>query len=197
MDSFEWNKIFMAVLGSVLILLFVREISAMVYHVDSPKTPAYTVAVLEDASGPKVEKPKVDFAALIVEANVAKGKNAAEACIGCHTFEQGAPNGSGPNLWDIVGKPVASVAGFGGYSSGAGSLAATGGVWDYEKLNNFLLAPKKYAPRTSMAYSGIKRDKKRADVIAYLRSLSDNPVPLPVPATAEETPEAPAIPTEG
>ena len=56
--------------------------------------------------------------------------------------------------------------------------------WDYEHLNHFLAAPKAYIPVTAMGFAGLKKDDERANVIAYLRSLSENPAPLPDPAAA-------------
>ena len=81
----------------------------------------------------------------------------------------------GPNLWDVVGRAKASVNGY-GYSS---ALQEKGGEWSYAHLDAFLLNPKLYAKGTKMSFSGLKKASDRAAVIAYLRSLSDSPKPLP------------------
>ena len=51
--------------------------------------------------------------------------------------------------------------------------------WDYDHLNHFLTSPKAYAPGTKMTFAGISKDSDRANVIAYLRTLADEPPPLP------------------
>jgi cytochrome c len=81
----------------------------------------------------------------------------------------------GPNLWDVVGNKQAHIAGF-GYSP---ALQAAGGTWDYEKMNAFLANPKAAVPGTRMAFAGMRRADDRANLIAYLRTLSDSPRPLP------------------
>ena len=117
---------------------------------------------------------------MVASADVARGKTLAKACTACHNFDKGVKNGVGPNQWDLVGRKKESVAGF-KYS---GKLAAQGGdVWTYGELNKFLANPKAYAPGTKMAYAGIKKSEDRAAVLAYLRSLSD--APKPVPSAAE------------
>ena len=79
-------------------------------------------------------------------------------------------------LWTLVNRPIASHEGF-SYSDALSEKKDQ--VWDYDHLNHFLTSPKSYAPGTKMSFAGISKDQERADVIAYLRSLSDNPAPLP------------------
>lgn len=102
----------------------------------------------------------------IIVGDIESGRKAASVCKSCHSFEQGGKNRSGPNLWNIAGKDIASVPGF-KYSK---ALASLDGNWDDEKLDKFLKKPRKFVPGTSMAI-GIKKDKRRADIIAYLKSL--------------------------
>lgn len=125
----------------------------------------------------------VDFATLMASADAGKGRRSAQLCSACHTFEKGAGNGVGPNLWDIVGRDIAAVAGF-NYSA---ALAGVEGAWTYERLNEFLEDPAGWAPGNKMAFLGVRRAADRANIVAYLRSMSDNPQPLPEPAPAEET----------
>jgi cytochrome c len=114
---------------------------------------------------------------LLASANVDAGRQAAQRlCASCHNFAQGGPNGVGPNLYDIVGSPHARVAGF-NYSAANRALADK--PWDYEALNAFLARPATAMPGTRMAFAGISNTQQRADVIAFLRSLSPNPKPLP------------------
>lgn len=113
---------------------------------------------------------------LIASADVARGKTIAKACTACHNFDKGGKNGVGPNQWDLLGRKKEAVSGF-KYS---GKLAAQGGdTWTYGELNKFLTNPKVYAPGTKMAYAGVKKPEDRAALLAYLRTLSDSPKPLP------------------
>jgi cytochrome c len=117
----------------------------------------------------------VDIMALIKAADPAKGQSIAKKCVTCHTFDQGGAAKVGPNLWNVVGGPHAHMQGF-NYSA---AMKASTGSWDYASLDQFLTSPKAYIPGTKMSFAGLKKPEDRAAVIAYLRSLSDNPVPLP------------------
>jgi cytochrome c len=112
---------------------------------------------------------------LLQTASVEKGAAAAKKCAACHTFEKGGPNRVGPNLFGVVERARASEAGF-NYSA---AMKAKGGKWDFQELNAFLLNPKANVPGTAMGFAGISKDSERADVIDYLRSLADKPVPRP------------------
>ena len=96
--------------------------------------------------------------------------------LACHTFEKGGPNRVGPNLWNIVGSDRGE--GRGGFNFSA-AMKAKGGKWTFDELNKFLANPRGYVPGTAMTYAGISKPEQRADVIDYLRTLADNPVPLP------------------
>jgi cytochrome c len=112
---------------------------------------------------------------LLASAKVDAGAVQAKKCASCHSFEQGAAKKIGPNLHGVVGRPVGSTEGF-EYSP---QLKAFGGTWDYEKLSCFIQDPKGCVAGTKMAFVGIKKDTDRADIIAYLRSVSPNAPPLP------------------
>ena len=119
--------------------------------------------------------------ARLATADPAIGKTIFTQCAVCHVSAPGAQTTIGPNLWNVVGRPIASQAGF-DYSD---SLKQIGGNWDYDKLNVYLTNPKVLAPEGRMPFPGIKSADERASVIAYLRTLSDNPVALPSVAANE------------
>jgi cytochrome c len=96
-------------------------------------------------------------------------------CASCHSFDKGGPNRVGPNLHEVVGRPKASKPDF-NYSA---ALKSKGGEWTFEDINAFIQNPKAYANGTTMVFAGIAQAGERADILAYLRSLSDSPKPLP------------------
>ncbi|MGB0631047.1 MAG: c-type cytochrome [Alphaproteobacteria bacterium] len=120
-------------------------------------------------------EPKMNIAAMLASADVDKGKRAFNKCKACHTVDKGGKNAIGPNLWGVVNRAPAAVDGF-KYSNALAGM--TDKPWTYENLNAFLLKPRTYAKGTKMSFAGLKKDSERANVIAYLRSLSDSPAPL-------------------
>ena len=179
MDSFELNKIAGAVLGSLVFVMGLGFVSDLVFHSERPDKPGYLIEVATAATGDaaKEEVEEVSLAALLADADVGKGEKVVKKCVACHSFDNGGANKVGPNLWDIVNKPAAGVDGF-KYSA---ALTEYGGdnTWSFENLDAFLASPKKTVPKTAMAFAGLKKATDRANVLAYLRSLSDSPAPLP------------------
>ncbi len=131
---------------------------------------------LETGGGHGEEKPKASLAELLQNANASAGERRSALCKSCHTFEEGGANLTGPNLWDVVGRPVASHAGF-NYS---GALQALGGTWTYERLDAFIRNSQEFVPGTAMAQR-VAKDEQRAELLAYMATLSSNPVPFPEP----------------
>lgn len=181
MDSFEFNKIAGAVLGSVLVLLLIGNVGdALVspHHLDKP---AYVVEGVEDPSAPASagpaeaapQDPPVE--GLLAAASVENGQKQFAKCASCHTVDKGGAAKVGPNLYGIVGNKHGHAEGF-AYSEAIKSIAEP---WDYAQLYAFLKSPKEYAPGTKMGFAGIKKPQDRADLIAYLRAQADSPVPLP------------------
>ena len=182
MNSFELNKILGAVLGTCLILLALNIGAGALFYSPAPAKPGFVIAVAKTETGkPEAKEPEVPLPVLLAKANVDKGKSTAKQCQACHTFEKGGPNRVGPNLYGIVGDERGKDRG--GFNFSA-AMKSKGGKWTFDELNKFLAGPREYIPGTAMTFAGIKNDQQRADVIAFLDTLSDNPVPLPKPEAA-------------
>ncbi len=184
MDSFELNKIAGAVLAALLVIFGGKEIVTIAQggHSKDHGKPGYTLPVdvaSTAKSGGAPAKPKgMDFAKvaeLLQSATATAGQSVFKKCITCHTPGEGGKNGTGPNLWNVVNRDFGKVDGF-KYSK---ALLEKGGKWDYQSLAAFLYKPKQWLKGTKMAFGGLKSSQDIADVIAYLRSLSDSPAPLP------------------
>ncbi len=191
MDSFEINKLIGAFLGVVFIVFSVTIISDSIFASPVPEKEGFMIEAAEpEASGAAEAVAEVPIGVLLASADVDAGATVFKKCAACHTAEKGGANKVGPNLWDIVDRPIASHEGF-SYSSAMKSFAEGGKVWSFDNLNHFLTSPKGFIKGTAMGFAGVKKDSERADLIAYLHTLSDNPVPLPE-ATAPEPENASA-----
>jgi len=178
MDSFELNKIMGAVLGCCLVLLSLNITANAIFAPHKPAKPGYDIAVQEAAPAGKPgapAAPEEPIAKLFASADMGRGEASAKKCAACHTFGKGEPNRVGPNLYGIVGRAKASVAGF-NYSA---AMKAKGGNWTIDELNAFVLNPKAVVPGTNMTFAGVPRATERADLLTYMNSKADNPAPLP------------------
>jgi len=183
MDSFEFNKIAGALLFTALIIIGLSSLSDIVYAPKIPDKPGYIVEVANagdntEAKKAPVAEAKVSLASLLASANVEAGKKFFKKCAACHTSDNGGKNKVGPNLYNIVGRKMASSAGF-SYSKAMKGKAETVGEWSFEALGEFLTKPKAYIPKTKMGFAGVKKPQDLANLLAYLRTLSDSPVALP------------------
>jgi len=128
-----------------------------------------------EASPAAAPAPQVDLGTLLAAADAGKGRQTAQVCTSCHSFDQGGQDRTGPNLWGVVGRNVASRKTF-TYSSAS---AAQTGSWTYERLDHYLTNPAKAVPGNKMGFAGLRKAEDRANVIAFLGTLSASPVPFP------------------
>jgi cytochrome c len=183
MDSFELNKIMGAVLATCLGVLTLNIAAGAVFAPAKLEKPGYVIAVPDQpAAGGEAAKaePAEPIAVRLAASDPKKGEAAAKQCAACHSFDKGGANRVGPNLYGIVDRAKGAVPGF-NYSA---ALKAKGGNWTFEELDLFVSNPKAWLPGTSMGYAGLARGGQRADLIHYLHTLADSPVPLPKAADA-------------
>lgn len=198
MDSNEVNKLLAGLLGTCFVVFSVGLVSDALFASPAPEKPGFAIEATEPAegggAGPAVEaKPIAD---LLATANVEQGAAVFKKCQACHSGEKGGPNKVGPDLWDLIDRPVAAHEGF-AYSAGMKDFSKGGTEkWTYDNINHFITSPKKFVKGTAMGFAGLPKDEDRANVIAYLRTLSDSPKPLPAPGAAADA-SAPAKPAEG
>ncbi len=211
MGELFWNKVFGAILGTALVLFGMNVVSAeLEYNFGSDSHGYYDDEHHGDVEGEKsagarlfpgfpdiwkdldvvgaapVEVERiVDYGVLLRQANAETGQSIFQAiCASCHSVGPDAAHGQGPRMWDTVNLTPGTKPGF-GYSD---ALRARSTPWTYEELDKFLERPTRYVRGTSMNYNGLNQEAQRMHVIMYLRSLSDNPAPLPAPLP-EETEE--------
>ena len=129
------------------------------------------------AAAPAPEPP-LDLATRLARADVARGERTVRKCMVCHTIGKGEPARIGPNLWGVVGRPVAKAAGF-SYSDEMKKHSEKTATWVPGELDIFLTKPNDRVPGTRMTFPGLPDQQERADLIAYLNAKSDNPLTLP------------------
>lgn len=184
MDAMTINKIIAGLLVGLLLAKGASMLAESRFHVETPETPAYAVALpeaepAEEAAPAEAEGPSLSM--LLAAADADKGRKVFAKCAACHGVDAGGANKIGPNLHNVVGREIGGHEGF-AYSD---ALASHGGVWTYDLLDAWFEAPNDAIPFNKMAFAGVKKPGDRADLIAYLAANSENPPPF-----AEETEEA-------
>lgn len=162
MDKFK-APLFSFVISVIVVVIAVL-IADLLYNPKPMIKRGYEIQLSADGKVIKKEEKPVDFAALLKSANIDNGAKIFKKCSTCHSADQGGGNKVGPNLFGIVGKKRASVAGF-NYSE---AMSKKGGAWSRDDLNLFLTKPKDFVPGTKMGFAGLKKPQDRADVILYL-----------------------------
>jgi len=189
LNSFELNKIALALLLTVLVVFGIGSLTDVIFEEQQLASHSYPVEMEAEDTVVTVEAEAEEqgpsLGDLLAAATVEKGEKVFKKCKACHTTDNGGKNLVGPNLWNVVGRTKGGVDGF-AYSDG---MKEKGGAWTYEDLDAFLKKPGDFVNKTKMSFAGLKKAEDRADVIVLLRSLSDAPLDLPA-AAEEETEEA-------
>ena len=208
MNSFQFNKYAMAILGSVFVIMSISLLSESLFHSQAPEQAGYIIETAVAQTKPAMPTPATEAPAaateapaagtaapatpaevantlpyepvssLLANADLAAGKKVFKKCAACHTADKGGKKKIGPNIFDIIGKPAAASEGF-KYSAAMKAFADSGKTWTYEELNGFLFKPKLLIKGTKMGFAGVKKTADRANLIGWLRMQADSPQPLP------------------
>lgn len=164
-------------------------VSGEYFRAERPEKMGYVVeGVEEEASAGAPAEAVKPVAFYLASADPAKGEQVFKKCAACHNADNGGANALGPNLWGVLGEEIGKGAKGFAFSD---ALAGKGGNWDWDKLNEWLTSPKKFAPGTKMTFAGLSKPEERADVIAFLNQHSNSPLPMPA-APAADAAAAPA-----
>jgi cytochrome c len=183
MQTTNGNMIAMAVLGTLTFTMLTSFAGELLFAEGKAVKAGYELPMPEGAataaSGPAAAAAE-PIAVRLAAADKGRGENVFRACVACHvnTKDGSSAGKQGPTLWNIVDKPKAGTAGF-AYSAALAAQGAKGEKWSFESLDKFIESPKGYVPNTKMAFGGIGNAKQRADLVAYLAAIADNPVALP------------------
>jgi cytochrome c len=171
-DTMTATKIVGGFCGAFLVFLLFRLGAEAIYQPGhggyaEPVEQAYTVAVEGgESAGPAAPAVEMDVDAILAAGDATKGEKLFGNCKACHKID--GNDGTGPHLNGVVGRPVASVAGF-PYSD---ALKALGGDWTPDRLVHFLHGPQAYAPKTKMTFKGFKKEADLGDIVAFLKTQS-------------------------
>lgn len=191
MSDLRINTIAGTVLGSLLLVMGLREAASFVFHPHVEKEPAYAVEIStapKPGAAAEEDKP-IDWGRLFgdpaqLATFVTQGDKVHKQCLTCHSDQaDGSGAKTGPVLYGVFGRTAGSAATYASYSS---SMKAYGQPWSYDNLYAYLKSPGQYVKGTSMTFAGIRKSDDRVALVAYLRNLSAANAALPAPL-----PEAP------
>ncbi len=180
MSRLEFNKIIASIIVAIIIFALIGFLGNILINNENKEQAknAYLIEIEQTSSIVGSTSNDLDLepiSAFLANASIESGKKLFKKCSACHTYEKGAVDKVGPNLWNLINRPLANVGGF-AYSK---ALSEFGGVWGYEELSQFLYKPKQYIEGTKMNFSGLKKSKDRADMILFLREQAEESAPLP------------------
>jgi cytochrome c len=167
-------------LAGMIAALGLSIVSGEYFHTERPEKMGYIVEGVEEEGAADAGTPAQPIETFLATADPSKGEQVFKKCAACHNAEKGGANALGPNLWGVLGEPVGKGHGF----PFSDALAAKGGAWNWQNLNEWLESPKKFAPGTKMTFAGLSKPEDRANVMAFLNARSDAPQPLPAAPAA-------------
>lgn len=173
------------VLGAGIVALGASIVAGEMFHHERPEKMGYPIEGVSDKVGEAGGEAEPPIANLLAAADAAKGEQVFKKCTACHTINKGGANGTGPNLWGVMGAAVGKHAPGFAYSP---ALAGKGGNWDWEAMSQWVKSPRDFAPGTKMTFAGLGKPEDRANLLAYLNAQGDSPLPLPAPQAAPASP---------
>ena len=191
----KWNKIMGGVLATAFVIVGLQQVTAAVYSTKPPAKMGYFVDAPEESAGDAGPVLPPDWGTVLPTADLAAGEAAFARCVACHNATAGGADGTGPNLYGVVGGPVMHRAGF-AYSDAMAAHKAEDPTWGYDELDHFLTAPARYVPGTKMSFAGIRDTQTRINLIAWLRSQGSTGFGIPAPDPSRQ-PGAAAAAAEG
>ena len=182
MSGLEVNKILASIFVAVIVVSLISILGEAIINEKNNQQVenAYFIDISEMEANNLVtntqnEELSEQISMFLTSASFEKGEKLFKKCSACHSYEKGGVNKVGPNLWNIINRPKATVQGF-TYSK---VLAESRGSWGYEELSQFLYKPKEYLKGTKMNFSGLKKAQDRADLLLFLREQADSQADLP------------------
>jgi cytochrome c len=174
----ELEKIVVALATAIFIFVFSDNIGRLVYGPNNyVSKQGYAIKVQDNnrtIAEASITLPAIlDMKTIMAAADIATGESIfKKVCTLCHNGDKGGPNKVGPNLWNTFNNHAGHKDDY-NYSEAMLARKATGVLWDEEQLYRYLFSPKQYVVGTKMSFAGIKDDKERAALVAYLKTLRD------------------------
>ena len=174
------NKIIASIVFAIILVVGIKKITDVIFHVEKPEKSAYQVANITTTASTTASETNSDDAdsenimALFASVSVEDGSAQFKKCLSCHSIAKNGKNKIGPKLFGVLGRKSGSISDY-KYSK---AMAAYGKVWTFEEMNGFLTKPKDWIKGTKMSFIGLRSAKDRAAVILYMNENTDNPLPL-------------------